>query len=204
MLLRLSLEKMRINNNNIMREKPTRANMQASWSGAVLLVVVAILLGIYFLRINSGYDLVPYNIDPNLIVFQTKVVKAAGDTDKITEYLDNDHNFKTKYLESWSKESKILGENENEIFSVIFSNIEKSVSISVMNVTMEGTIKNSINIDKETNIKVNNQTAVRIDGGSSKDGSNISMILVKNDDLLYVLQGTGQEFEDIVSYFEIY
>ncbi|XOU94502.1 MAG: hypothetical protein ACNFW9_00365 [Candidatus Kerfeldbacteria bacterium] len=187
-----------------MSRKIAHKNIQASWSGLVLLVVVAMLIGIYFLRIDSSYDLVPYNIDPNLVVYKTNVAIAAEETIKKVEYKDDNYNFKTNYSEDWKSENEITGEGENVISSVTFTKGIESVSISVMAQSMEGVVKNSINIDKETNIKVNSQDAVRIDGGSSKDGSDITMILLKNNDNLYVFQGIGQEFEDIVRYFEIY
>ena len=186
-----------------MANKTAFTNNQASWSGIVLIVVVVMLIGIYFLRINSSYDLVPYTMDVNLVVYKSNVARAAEDVEKMTEYLNTDRNFKTKYLDNWTLKTEVTGDGENEIFAITFSNVDKLVSISVMSETMEGIVKNSINIDKETNIDINGEVAMRIDGGSSKDGADISMVLLKKDSKLYVLQGVGQEFDDIVSYFEI-
>ena len=44
-------------------------NFQAAWSGLVLLVVTFMLVSIYFLRLGST-DLVSYEIDPNLVIYQ--------------------------------------------------------------------------------------------------------------------------------------
>jgi hypothetical protein len=78
-----------------------------------------------------------------------------------------------------------------------------SVSISVMDVSLEGQVKNSISISTKTAETINGQPAQRLTGGSAKDGSPVTIVLFKKNGSLYSLRGSGQEYESVVNSFEV-
>lgn len=176
-------------------------NNQAAWSGLVLVVVTLMLIGVYFLRMDST-ELVSYDIDPNLVVYKTNIADAASES-AMTEYRNKDYSFIVNYPISSQLTTRSSSEGELEIFTVDIEENNNIVSVNVMAVEMEGVVKSSINIDNEEEIMVDSNTATRIDGTSVKDGSDNSMVIIENNNNIITIEGTGQNFEDVVSYFEI-
>jgi len=68
---------------------------------------------------------------------------------------------------------------------------------------MEGLVRNSISITSESEVEVNGTAAKKLEGGSLKDGSPFTMILIKERDQLYSIEGTGQEFDQVVNCFQL-
>ncbi len=184
-----------------MTTNPKKNNNQAAWSGLVLVVVTFMLIAVYFLRLDS-LELVSYDIDPNLVVYKTKVANAAG-SDLYLEYINEQYGFKIKYSDSSTIITKSNEEGDLVIFTIDISNNNETVTINVMPVELGGIVRSSINIDYEDNILIDEVNATRIDGTSVKDGSDMSMIIIETNDNLITIEGAGQNFEDIVSYFEI-
>ena len=171
------------------------------WSGIVLIVVVGMLVAVYFLKLSYGPDLVNVNIEP-LLVTPKSHAKAVEDV-SLDTYESTVYNFKVDYPKSWQVTISSIGEGETEIFSLSLENESNSVGISVMSDEMEGLVRNSISITSESEVEVNGTVAKKLEGGSLKDGSPFTMILIKEQDRLYSIEGTGQEFDQIVNYFQL-
>jgi len=181
---------------------PKKDNYQSAWSGLVLIIVTFMLLGVYFLRIGSP-DLVSYNIDPNLVTYKSKTAIDAANNDDFIEYSSNNYKFKLSYPIGSNLTTDSSEEGALEIFTVSINENDDNVTLNVMPPEMQGVTRSSINIDSEQEILVDNLPATRIDGTSIKDGSAMSMVIIETIDNLYIIEGTGQNFEDIVSYFEL-
>ena len=177
----------------------SRKNEQRS-SGIVLVVVVALLVGIYFIRLTSGKDFINTNIENNLVVWPAKAGTIPVDTG-MQVYENSVYNFKIQYPATWAVASTQTGEGENLIFTLSLSEAGQTASLSVMPEDMEGIVRNSVGIAEESEIQVNGATAVKIEATTLKDGSPISLMLIKNNGQLYDIQGTGKMFDQIVSNF---
>jgi len=177
-------------------------NSQAAWSGLVLVVVTFMLIGVYFLRLD-GTELVDDNIDPNLVIYKSKVADAAVDTQSMMQYNNADYGFNLFYPVNSQITTQSSAEGELEIFTVNIEKDDNEVTVNAMPVEMEGFIRTSITINEEYDIAVDQREAVRIDGSSVKDGTDMSLVIIEKGENLITIQGTGQNFEDIISYFEI-
>ncbi|MDP2684092.1 MAG: hypothetical protein Q8P20_03460 [bacterium] len=180
---------------------PKKDNYQAAWSGLVLLVVTFMLIAVYFLRLGTT-DLVPYDIDPNLVVYQSNAADAA-ENEHLNEFTSDIYKFKISYPVNGNLTTNLSEEGALQIFTVNISDNDDIVTLNVMPPEMEGITRSSVNIDSEQGILIGKLLSTRIDGTSVKDGSVISMVLIETDDNLYIIEGTGQNFENIVSYFEL-
>jgi len=180
--------------------KKTKGRSEQMWSGVVVVVVVGMLVGVYFLRLSQG-DFINTNIRPSLLPpkSQAQVIKDTS----LEIYENSIHNFKVNYPKSWQATMSSTGEGESEIFSLSLVGEGNDIGISVMSEDMEGIVRNSISVNKESKIEVNGVSAQKLEGGSMKDGSSVTMVLIKGQDRLYSIEGTGQEFNQIVSYFEL-
>ena len=65
----------------------------------------------------------------------------------------------------------------------------------------EGIIRESVSIQKESDITLNGVPATRLDAGSARDGSPKTVVLVKRGTTLISLNGHGQMFEQLLTTF---
>jgi len=70
-------------------------------------------------------------------------------------------------------------------------------NISVMPTSYNGIIRNSISIENEEAVTVAGVSGTKLTGGSAKDGSTISFIIVENNDQLYYFKGTDYFLNNI-------
>lgn len=73
---------------------------------------------------------------------------------------------------------------------VVNLDLGSSNNISVMPTSYNGIIRNSISITNEEAVTVDGVAGTKLTGGSAKDGSPVSFIMVENDDQLYYFKGT--------------
>jgi len=169
-------------------------------SGVVLLVVVVMLIGIYFLWISARDDM--NSTSPVIVMFSPR------DSQEDAAIVENknvysEHGFRVEYGEGWTLSTTRAGEGSNEIFTVSLDKVEERVLITVMSSTMESMIRESISITGEESITINNITAQKLEGTSTKDGSPETLMVLTQNDTLYSIRGSGVGFDEIVSEFEL-
>ncbi|MCH7492864.1 hypothetical protein IID19_04760 [Patescibacteria group bacterium] len=168
------------------------------WSGIVLVVVVIMLMGIYYLWVVSNID-EDYSSPPEIIINRS----SEDSNPQLKTFQSEDYSFQIQYPGSWSVETNTSGEGADEIFSVGLSGDTEGVSISVMPESLEGIVRHSISITEETTIDLNGTSAQKLVGSNSKDGSIYTVVLVKYQEKIYSISGGGQMFDEIVNYFEL-
>ncbi len=169
-------------------------------SGILLLVVVVMLMGVYFLWIAARDDMNPRS--PVIVVF-TPRDSQEGEVVIENKNVYSGHGFRVEYGEGWTLLTTHSGEVGNEIFTVSLDKEEERVLITVMPSTMESMIRESMSVDIEESITVSNITAQRIEGTSTKDGSPETMVILIQNGTLYSIRGSGIGFNEIVSEFEL-
>ena len=169
-------------------------------SGIVLLVVVVMLMGIYFLWITARDDMDPRS--PVIVMFTPR--DSQGE-DLVIENKNvySEHGFRIEYGEGWTLSTTRSGEGDNEIFTVSLDKEEERVLITVMPSTMESMIRESMSVDTEKSITVSNITAQRMEGTSTKDGSSETVVILIQNGTLYSIRGSGVGFNEIMSEFEL-
>lgn len=80
--------------------------------------------------------------------------------------------------------------------------LDASNSISIMPQSYEGIVKNSISIQTEENIEVDGISGVKLTGGSAKDGSTVSLVIIKTNDQLYHFSGTEVFLDNLNSFIK--
>ncbi|MFA5052379.1 MAG: PsbP-related protein [Patescibacteria group bacterium] len=124
----------------------------------------------------------------------------------VQKYTNTEYTFSVEYPTGWDKVTSITGAGANKIFSIQLSDPVSpsiNVSISVMAESFESQVRDSISISSEQSITVNGQSGQELTGGSAKDGSTVTIVMMIKDGLLYSVRGTGQEFENIVNSLEL-
>lgn len=142
------------------------------------------------------------NVNTSNINIQTNQNSAVT----LQKYSDKEYHFSLSYPSTWKKSTSVTGSGTDKIFSMIITDpkhTDVSVSISVMDGSLEGQVKNSISITTEKSETINSQSAQRLTGGSAKDGSTVTIVLFKKNGTLYSLRGSGQEYESVVNSFEV-
>lgn len=165
------------------------------WSSIVLLVIVATLIGVYVIWMNSNTE----DTHPVPIVSDTSQQQADAKVLYKT-YTSTEHGFRVQYPENWFVEEDTTSA---EIFSVQFRDNDRGVTISEMPSSLEGIVKSSMSITEESYIEVSGQPATRLVGVNTKDGGSYVVILLMYGDRLYSISGSGQTVDDVVSYFEL-
>lgn len=169
------------------------------WSGIVLLIVVSLLIGIYFLWVSNEPVSSP---DPTLVVM-TKANTDVVSSDTFINYTNEDYEFSVQYPDNWTVTTDSSGDGPDAIFSASLRGGSEGVIISVMPTSLEGVVRNSISVISEIEIDVNGTTAQKLIGTNAKDGSEYTVVLLEHNDKLYSISGGGQILDDVVSYFEI-
>jgi len=184
-----------------------RAKSNKQWI-IVFVIIILILLGVgiySFLKIsnqeaensntslNSGSSNTLANqVNSNLIedvLFET--------------YINSDYGFSIEYPADWQYEASSTSSGSNEIFSLGLSYNKQAVGLSVMSDEMEGLLRNSISVEKESTLEINGVAATKLEGSSAKDGSLINIIIIKKENKLYSLRGIGSNFNEIVASFKL-
>ena len=169
-------------------------------SGIVLLVVVVMLLGIYFLWIAARDDMDPRS--PIIVMFTPRDSQEEVTVDE-KKNVYSEHGFSVEYGKGWILSTTRSGEGDNEIFTASLDKEEERVLITVMPSTMESMIRESISVDAEESITVSNITAQKLEGTTIKDGSPETVVMLTQNGTLYSIRGSGVGFDEILSEFEL-
>ncbi|MFH1207374.1 MAG: PsbP-related protein [Patescibacteria group bacterium] len=202
-------------------ERGVRRNKNSNWIWVMVVVVVLALAVIWIITrtetLDENRDLNQASAINNsnqnqaneLINFNSNNTNALPNQNTATalqEYSNTEYGFSLSYPSAWAKTTSVTGSGADKIFSLILNDpnhTDNSVSVSVMDDSLEGQVKNSISVSTDTAEVVNGQTAERLTGGSAKDGSLVTLVLFKQDGKLYSLRGSGQDYESIVKSFEM-
>jgi len=183
-----------------------RGNYKKSFSprqsGIIIFVLgLAVIIGAYFIFIVCQDESV--NQNEKITVYANYKESSSVNQVNTKIYSNTDYGFKVEYPEDWQVKTSHTGEGSNEISYVNLSSGDKNVDISIMADSFEGIVRNSISITKESKLEVNGLEAVRLEGGSAKDGSLVNMVIIKKQGQLYSIRGIGPDFEEILGSFEI-
>ncbi len=176
-----------------------KKNVQA-WSGFILIIIVGMLIGIYCLRVSYGADLVDTNMEMNLLRPRGQ---TATEAKPLQLFVDTDRTFTFGYPGGCTATASTSGTAETAIYSVKLEGEGVDAALSVSNVSMEGLIRNSLSVERESEVTISGQPALKIEGSSLKDGSLQTLIILKSGETLYSWRGYGRLFENIVESFEI-
>ncbi|PIS42418.1 MAG: hypothetical protein COT24_03540 [Candidatus Kerfeldbacteria bacterium CG08_land_8_20_14_0_20_40_16] len=165
----------------------------------IFLVVVTAFLSYWFLKqkeeISQESELPGIvNLNQSQTVVNNSNSEIADSTVPETDSFQNsDYHFKV---------TNTTGDEIKEIPSgniyTVYFNEDK---ISVLDETSEGVIRNSVSLVTENEISVSGQTGARIKGESTKDGSEVNLILVKNGGWLYQFQGSDSFLDRMIKDF---
>lgn len=167
----------------------------------IFLIGLAVIVGTYY--IYTVYQNDPVDQKEEITVYTGNKIDVPVNQINTKTYENTDYGFKIEYPEDWQAEIFQTGEGINEIFSLNLSSSGNNVDISVMDDSFEGIVRNSISVTKESKVEINGLAAVRLDGSSAKDGSSISMVIIKNQGRLFSFSGIGQDLNDIVDTFKV-
>ena len=168
----------------------------------VFVVVVVILLGagLYLSLKNSDQE------DNNTISNNSLVNQTSDNSAKdvfLEKYENSDYGFSIEYPADWQSETSSSGSGSSEIFSIGLSKNGQEVGLSVMSDEMEGLVRNSISVSKESILDIDGVMATKLEGGNVKDGSLVNLVIIKNKGRLYSFRGLGSDFDQIVSSFKL-
>jgi len=125
----------------------------------------------------------------------------AATTVTVSDYRDSQTGFDIRYPSDWKKTEDTSGEGENAIRNITFTGASDAVTITVVAASFEGIIRESISVQQETAITLNDVPATRLDAGSARDGSPKTVVLVKRGITLISLNGHGPAFERLLTTF---
>jgi hypothetical protein len=157
---------------------------------AIVALVAGLGLGVWFFSKDAG----PANTNG-------AQATANSTTQEVTTYRDATTGFEVQYPSAWKKSEDVSGEGANAIRNITFTGSGEAVTITVVNTSFEGIIRESLSIEKETDVTLANIPAKRLDAGSERDGSPQTVVLVKRGTTLISLNGQGQAFEQMLTSF---
>ncbi len=163
------------------------------WSGIVLLLVVTALIVVYFIWTGSTTE------DTHPLPVITDASSQSDSHVLYKTYFNAEHGFRVQYPENWFVEES----GSEEVFSVQFRGDDRGVTISSMPLSLEGIVRDSINITEESEIDVNGLPATHLTGTNPKDGGSYSVVLIPHGEIVYSISGSGQAVDDVVNYFEL-
>lgn len=111
-------------------------------------------------------------------------------------YQDTRLGFSVLYPADWSIEA----DDNSTISFVPMNDSDQGVSVQVTGTQFEKTIRNSLDILKETGIKLDNKPAVKITNDLGR-GYSESIILATHNNKLYVVRGTDSLVQRLTSAF---
>lgn len=151
------------------------------------------LVWAFFAALAAGVALVGY-IKVSDVDFENQVFNYS-DTKLWRTYSDGRLGFSLKYPMNWGIEA--MGEGIE--FSDT-SNPQNNVTVFVYDASAERSIRQSLNIEKEEKIRIDSVEGRRIENAiTSKVMEDV--VLIKSGDRLYVIRGSGNMFDKVVTSF---
>ncbi|MBI5037274.1 MAG: hypothetical protein HZC01_00995 [Candidatus Kerfeldbacteria bacterium] len=169
------------------------------WTSITLLVVVALLIGVYFIW-ASTLDEDIYS--PAQLLTNSAINPVPGEHLYKT-YVNDELGFRIQYPQEWFVEVTSSGASTDNVYSVQFRGESEGAIISVMPPSLESVVRGSLTITSETTISVNGWSGQRLVATSASNGSEGYTVIIDAGEHLYVISGGGQTFDEIVDYFEL-
>jgi hypothetical protein len=179
-------------------------NKQVSKSGIpfiTFLIVVTIAVAIWFL-VKSDKVKEDIGDTVNLSVNQVQSagagdVNSAGKVNQQDEEMTVFQNPEYKFSYNLLASEAVKEEKSSTIYTVYFD----SDKLTVMNENMEPAVKEAISVQSNVEAIVDGIQGEEITATSAKDGSEVNLILVKNDGKLFHFQGTTEFLKKIKTEF---
>lgn len=156
------------------------------------------------LVVGSGLGLWYFTKNAKPTINTTTTTNAAANittAPTLSDYRDTPTGFDIRYPSDWKKTEDTSGEGENAIRNITFTGANDAVTITVVAASFEGIIRESLSVEKETDITLNDVPAKRLEAGSARDGSPKTVILVKRGTTLISFNGHGPAFEQLLTTF---
>lgn len=160
----------------------------------VILIVVLIVIGtLIFLHYQNSKA-------PQKEVSIQQTSSALESAQKITFKLDN-VNYEFSFPNNWSVDQKSTGKlNGNDEFKIFDENKNKVISLTILKLSEEGLVKQSLDPSNEANIIINN-----INGETFKSSDNKSVYLLDDEKYNYLWINDSADnllFDEIVKSFK--
>jgi hypothetical protein len=149
------------------------------------IILMAIIVGLLQVAIYS--TILSFN---NLSVFAELKTKRT--------YVDVKSGFSVRYPRDWQIEKDGSG-------NVVFenpANLQESLSVTSATLDTEGIIRHSISVKTEKDIAKENLKIALIKAGSTKDGSDIDIAIIKTSKKLFYISGHSNLLETFARNFK--
>ncbi|MFA6027703.1 MAG: hypothetical protein WC752_02145 [Patescibacteria group bacterium] len=174
----------------------------------IFVVIVACIL-VYYFAVNPGSDEVNTNIEQPANLNAN--AKTKNNANKNSVSANENANI------SSGTGGENLNQNVSELGIEIFGypDLVRSENGDIINLDMgdgnyvnvmptdyEGMVRNSIGIEKEEAIYIDGVKGTKLTGGSAKDGSEVSLIIVTNNNRLYHFSGNESFLNSLDSFIK--
>lgn len=157
-------------------------NRWLMWAIAFVVIVCVGLVG--YIKVSSesfGYE---------------EVVPSATNNWRL--YTNPIHKFSLNLPPQWA-----VGDNNNSLVTFASSaDADEKISINVKDVKSEKSVRAAVNIIGEERISINGREALKITNQISKTKIE-TVVLLKHESNLYVIEGSGKQFLKVLSTFKI-
>lgn len=123
-------------------------------------------------------------------------------TEDRTTYRNSEFGFQLQHPSTWSMTADSSGAGEFAITNYVFSDGTVGVTLTVVPASLEGIIRESVSVTSEESLTLGGVPAEKLTGKQAKDGSNITLIIVKNSDTVFSFSGTPQLVSEIAQTFQ--
>lgn len=129
------------------------------------------------------------------INFETQMADSAYTASSSSLFTNKSEGYTIRYPKNWSLET----DGENSISFVNSSNYNEYFNITVYDSSEERTVRQSLFQTEEEDVSINGLSGVKISQGRNQPES---VVMIENDDRLYVFRGRGDIFERIIRTFK--
>jgi len=173
------------------------------WNLAIFLLVILVLVaGAYYFWMSSEKKSESPAVNENIVINTNQNINLNTNQATLKNYKNTDYYFIVDYPSTWSMKTNVSSSDKNEIFTAAFTTaLDQRVSLSVMPEGLESAVRDSININTENDIKIDAVNGKKLDGTNTKDGSPVTIILVKLNNRLYSFNGQSNDINEIIKNF---
>lgn len=110
-------------------------------------------------------------------------------------YFHDDYKFGFVYPDGWTLTEASTPPDSYAYFAVILRDpvTEDHLSFSLLNPSMEGIVRNSLSLEKESDLTFAMLSGTKLTGTDLKDGSLVTMVIARSDKYLYQITSYADE-----------